>query len=265
MLETEKQLDEVIQKMAFDVGGENLLIVTQYPNSTFRSIHYNISARTAEIAEHSTTPSCDQVLNLIHNSLYCCHYAVPGHCTVYGYIIDLQFSDLLGESTPEVENGIFDWVTIMHVGSDHVKGAIYQSADHSIKAWYATSMYDYTFYCQVSNYATNEGLQTVYLNNDIGHKYMFLIGLDGATMSAHLCDMTSDAAAVTQPWTALEIIHQTPRTLSTDKSWILQAANARLATKSGRHTHRVILAVQSSNADGSISSYLIWYHVDVTG
>ena len=110
LLETEKQLDEVIQKMAFDVGGENLLIVTQYPNSTFRSVHYNISARTAEIAEHSTTPSCDQVLNLIHNSLYCCHYAVPGHCTVYGYIIDLQFSDLLGESTPEVENGIFDWV-----------------------------------------------------------------------------------------------------------------------------------------------------------
>ena len=270
MLETERAHDEAIQGIAIDdrSGVKYLYIVTHFPDGTRKSIQYNTWGQTALSAVHTMDPSCDQVLNLLYNTLFCCHYTFNKNCTVYRYFIDqVEILNLVGQAAMEVGGmGDFDWITIVHQRSDlHLKGSIYQTSDHSINAWYATSMEDHTFYCQLPHYVTNGHLKTTYLDGDNMHKYMILMELDGATLSAHVCDMTSNTGIATKPWTNIDIIHKDHSALNTDMSWTPQASNARLSTYCGGHTHRVILAVQSTKDDGSISSFLIWYQLDITG
>ena len=131
-----------------------------------------------------------------------------------------------------------------------------------------THLFLFFCYCEYTTsniYADYERPQSMYLDGDSLHKYMILMELDGTTLSAHVCDMTSNTGIATKPWTNIDIIHKDYSALNTDMSWTLQASNARLSTYYGGHTHRVILAVQSTKADGSISSFLIWYQLDITG
>ena len=242
-----------------------LLIVTQYDSSSGRTIEHVIDSSSNTMNSYnSMTPTCDLVLNLIYNILFCCHYMSNyGNCIIHRYVMNNlnMAADLTGQTSPDV-GLVFDWVTVTYQGNSQWRGTMYTAANHSLQAWYVRNIYDDTsFYCEYTtsqNYADSEQPQTMYLDGDSLHKYMIVMELDSVSLSASVCDMTSETVGRIQPWTSLEI----DQSLSLEKGWNMQASNARLSTYNGAHSHRIILAVQGKNHD---EAYLIWYSFEVAG
>ena len=242
-----------------------LLIVTQYDSSSGRAIEHVIDSSSKMINNYSSmTPTCDLVLNLIYNILFCCHYmSTNDNCIIHCYVMNNlnMAADLTGQTSPDV-GLIFDWVTVMYQGNSQWRGTMYTAANHSIQAWYVRNINDDTsFYCEYTTshiYADFERPQSMYLDGDSLHKYMIVMELDSASLSAHMCDMTSETVDRIQPWTSLEI----NQSFSLEKGWTMQASNAGLSAHNGGHYHRIILAIQGKNHD---EAYLIWYNFEASG
>lgn len=214
---------EIIQEMGMDWSNYyqplntyklRLFIVTQDTSSNGgRVISYFTKQNTTIIAEFtSLTPSCDKVLQLILNYLYCCHYIQNICDEVYKYNM---------EKATTANSQVHGVVTIapdLHHADDRIKltdqyewpirlrGTISSILEGSFDAWSQTSLGSITTHCKESHNQIQsidlESSHTLFSDNNL-----LVLRLDGTdALTVKLCDTSSEVQmAQVPPWIQLDI------------------------------------------------------------